>query len=202
MPSDQIPETVERAYRVRLRPSRAQQRQLLRLFGARRFVWNWALGRREAAYRADGTRLGFAALSREFTELRRAPDTAWLQELPREPFTQTLRDLERAWLNFFAGRARRPRFRRRGTLNSARFTLDQRRSQVDREHGSVQLDGLGRLRFRMSEPLAGRLRSVTVSRDAAGRWFASFTADGIARPCTVPAVHAVVGVDLGLRATA
>ncbi|EQD27422.1 transposase, IS605 OrfB family, partial [mine drainage metagenome] len=122
--------TTARAYRLRVYPSRAQRLVLGRLFGAARFVWNWALARRSDAYQADQSKLNWVALSREFTALRHAPETAWLAELPREPFNQVLRDQERAFANFFAQRAKYPRFRRRGAQASVRFTLDQRRTQV------------------------------------------------------------------------
>ena len=194
--------TLERAYRVRLRLKPAQERQLLRLFGARRFVWNWALRRKDEAWRADGTKLNAVALSREFTVLRAAPATAWLAELPREPFNQTLRDFDKGWGNFFAGRAKRPRRKKFGTVQSARFTLDQRREQVDLDAGRVQLDGIGKLRFRVTEAMPGRLRSVTVSRDAAGRWFGNFTADGVPAPARCAAPVGAIGIDLGLKDTA
>ena len=197
--------TIERAYRVRLEPKPEQARKLSRLFGARRWVWNWALQEKEAAWRADGTRLTGIDLSRRFTALRKAPETAWLSELPREPFNQTLRDFDRAWRNFFAGRAKRPRRRKFGTVQSARFTLDQRRDglvSMQDKRGSVQLDGIGRLRFRVTEPMSGRLRSVTVSRDSAGRWHACFTADGVPAPVSPPAERQAIGVDLGLKDTA
>ncbi|MDE2315464.1 MAG: transposase [Xanthomonadaceae bacterium] len=199
------PATLERAYRVRLRPTKAQARVLSRLFGAVRGVWNWALREKEAAWRADGTKLSGIDLSRLFTTLRQAPETAWLGELPREPFNQVLRNFDTAWRNFFSGRVRRPRRKRFGTVQSARFTLDQRRRglvAVQGKHGSVQLDGIGRVRFRVSEPMQGRLRSVTVSRDGAGRWFACFTADGVPTPATFTAMLPSIGVDLGLRDTA
>lgn len=192
-------ETIARAYRVRLRPTDPQARMLRRLFGARRKVWNWAIERKQAAWRTDGTKLNGVALSREFTVYRSTGDTAWLSQLPREPFSQTLRDFDKAWNNFFAGRAKRPRRKKFGTVNSARFTLDQRRQQVDRERGSVQLDGIGRVRFRVTEPLDGRLRSVTVALDPAGRWFACFSADGVPRPAATLAQRAAIGVDLGLK---
>lgn len=192
---------IERAYRVRLRLKPAQERQLLRLFGARRFVWNWAIRRKDEAWRADGTKLNAIALSREFTQLKAAPDTAWLGEMPRMPFSQTLRDFDKAWANFFAGRAKRPRRKKFGAVMSARFTLDQRRELVDRDAGRVQLDGIGKVRFRVTEAMPGRLRSVTVSRDAAGRWFGSFTADGVPAPAA-GAATAAIGIDLGLKDTA
>ncbi len=191
--------TIERAYRVRLRPTPAQARTLSRLFGARRFVWNWAITRKDTAWRADGTKLSGVDLSREFTALRVGGATAWLGTLPREPFNQTLRDFDTAWRNFFAGRAQRPRRKRFGTVHSARFTLDQRREQVDCDTGRVQLDGIGKIRFRVTEPLRGRLRSVTISRDAAGRWFGAFTADGVSRPASAQARVEAIGIDLGLK---
>ncbi len=199
--TDQAAATIERAYRVRLRLKPAQERQLLRLFGARRYVWNWALRRKDEAWRLDGTKLNAITLSREFTQLKAAPETAWLAELPRMPFDQTLRDFDAAWRNFFAGRAKRPQRKKFGSVRSARFTLDQRRDLVDRDKGRVQLDGVGKVRFRVTEAMPGRLRSVTVSRDAAGRWFGSFTADGVpARAST--AACAAIGIDLGLKDTA
>ena len=202
MPAMADSRTLERAYRVRLAPKPEQTRMLQRLLGAKRFVWNWALRRKEEAWRADCTGLNAVALSRQFTMLRQQSDSAWLASLPREPFNQVLRDFDRAWKNFFAGRAKRPRRKKRGSVDAVRFTLDQRRQQVDRERGVVQLDGIGKVRFRVSEALAGRLRSVTVRRDAAGRWFATFTADGVPAPAASPAEHAAVGIDLGLKDTA
>ena len=172
------PPTLERAYRLRAYPTRAQQRELGRLLGAARFVWNWALARRSQAYQADKSTLNWVALSREFTALKGAPETAWLAELPREPFNQVLRDQERAFANFFAQRAKYPRFRRRGGKASVRFTLDQRREQVARgadkaRWAYVALPGLGRVKLRRTEALLGRLRSVTLARDGAGRYFAA-----------------------------
>ena len=200
--------TIERAYRMRVYPTRSQRRQLAQLAGATRFVWNWALDRRTAAYRADGTQLNWIALSREFTALRAAPETAWLGALPREPFNQVLRDQERAFAAFFAKRAKYPKFRRRGVPHGIRFTLDQRREQVERGHegidgagarwARVSLPGLGVLKLRRTEALAGRLRSITLRREGLA-WYASITADGVHTPACAPAARAVIGVDIGLK---
>jgi len=190
--------TIERAYRVRLSPNRVQERMLRRLIGAKRFVWNWALGESNAQYRETGKRKPLKDLSSGVTALRKAPDTAWLDELPREPFSQVLRDLERAFSNAFAKRAAFPSFKSRGTVNALRFTLDQRREQVDRS-GRVQIDGVGKVRFRVTEDLIGRLRSVTVRLDSAGRWFASFTADGVPAKTAASAAMPSLGIDMGLK---
>jgi putative transposase len=198
------PQSISRAYRMRVYPNKAQQRMLSRLVGATRFVWNWALARRTDAYRADGTKLNWIALSRELTQLRAAPVTDWLSTLPREPFNQVLRDQERAFTNFFAKRAAYPRFRRRGAPAGMRFTIDQRHVERTLERGAgedrwarIQLPGLGEMKLRRTEELTGRLRSVTL-RCEAGRWYASITADGIEAACA-PAEHAFLGVDAGLK---
>ncbi|EQD25976.1 transposase, IS605 OrfB family, partial [mine drainage metagenome] len=175
-----------------------------RLFGASRFVWNWALARRSQAYQTDKIKLNWVSLSREFTALKAARETAWLGELPREPFNQVLRDQERAFGNFFAGRARYPRFRHRGSQARVRFTLDQRREQVARGGNTerwayVQLPGLGRVKLRRTEALQGRLRSVTLSRDGAGRYFAAICADGVVLAEPPAARTHAVGIDVGLR---
>jgi len=197
--------TIARAYRMRAYPNKAQQRMLSRLSGATRFVWNWALDLRSAAYRADGTKLNWIALSRAFTQLRAAPDTAWLSDLPREPFNQVLRDQERAFVNFFAQRAKYPRFRRRGAPTGMRFTIDQRHVERTLTRGAgadrwarIQLPGLGELKLRRTEELTGRLRSITL-RCEAGCWYASITADGIEAHASTPAARAILGVDVGIK---
>jgi len=188
--------TIERAYRVRLSPNRAQERMLKRLMGAKRHVWNWALGESDAAYRETGKRKSLKDLSSALTAKR---NTSWIGELPREPLNQVLRDLERAFRNAFAKRASFPRPKRRRTVKAIRFTLDQRRDQVDRFNGRVQIDGVGKIRFRVTEAMHGRLRSVTISVDSAGRWFASFTADQIPAPAVAKATVPAIGIDLGLK---
>ncbi|WP_342316330.1 hypothetical protein [Lysobacter sp. FW306-1B-D06B] len=102
----------------------------------------------------------------------------------------------------FVGRVKRPRPKKRGIVDAVRFTLDQRRQQVDREHGSVDLHGIGKVRFHVSKALIGRLRSVTVRRDSAGRWVATFAADGVPANEAVSPLYAVLGIDVGLSDTA
>jgi len=86
---------------------RAQARLLAQLLGGKCFVWNRALARRREAY-AAGDKISLTQLSRELTELRRQLGLEWLGALPREPLTEVLRELERAYSNFFVGRAKFP----------------------------------------------------------------------------------------------
>jgi len=92
--------TIERADRMRVYPTPDQAHPLARLLGATRFVWNGALDRRTMAYRTEDIELDWMMLSKEMTELRRAPTTAWLSEMPSEPFNQVLRNHDKAFSEF------------------------------------------------------------------------------------------------------
>src|SRR5215472_16116322 len=96
-----------------MRPSKAQGPVLNRMAGARRFVWNWALRRWKDHYAATGQSISLKQLSTELTALKAQPATAWLNQVDSQALQQALKDLHRAFVNFFARRARYPRFKSR-----------------------------------------------------------------------------------------
>jgi putative transposase len=189
--------THRKVYRFRMRPTTAQGQALARLAGARRWVWNWALDRRKAFFAEHGTTIPAATLSAELTALKREPGTAWLAEADSQALQQTLRDLDRAFRNFFEKRARFPRFKskRRDPL---RFRIPQR-VKVDGEH--VVIPKVGRVRIRKSMEVDLPTKGATFRRDPLGRWFVTLTAEfemtDVALPPVSPA--RVVGIDLGLK---
>jgi IS605 OrfB family transposase len=113
--------TITRSYRIRAYPNGAQRRLLDRWFGATRWLWNTALGIRCEAYRECGLKLTGSDLSRWLTSWKHTAGHEWLAEVPATCLTQCLRDQDAAFRNFFAGRARYPRFKRKSTCGSVRF---------------------------------------------------------------------------------
>jgi putative transposase len=99
---------------VRDKPSGGQQRQMHRFAGSCRFVFNQALALQKARRAQGENKLGYAGLSRHLTEWRHRSETAWLADAPVHPLQQALKDLERAYANFFAKRAHFPCFRKKG----------------------------------------------------------------------------------------
>jgi putative transposase len=186
-----------KVYRFRMRPTRGQDHALNRLAGARRWVWNWALDRRKAYFADHGTTIPAAILSAELTALKREPETAWLAEADSQALQQTLRDLDRAFRNFFEKRSRFPRFKskRRDPL---RFRIPQR-VKVDGEH--VVIPKVGRVRIRKSMGVDLPTKGATFRRDPLGRWFVTLTAEFEMPDVELPPVNPlrVVGVDLGLK---
>lgn len=144
----------------------------------------------------------YAGLCRELTGWRNDPQTSWLSLAPVHPLQQALKDLERGWTNFFDGRTRPPRFRKRGRGDSFRCP-DPKQVRLDRANGRIFLPKLGWLRYRNSRTAQGEVRTVTVS-PRAGRWFVSVqTAREVPEP-TAPAGSdadsgsGAVGLDLGV----
>ncbi len=103
----------KRAYRYRFYPTAQQQQILTRTFGCCRYVYNWALQQKTDAYYQRGERLYYYDLSIELTNLKKQATTQWLNEVASVPLQQALRHLDKAFLNFFEGRADYPNFKKK-----------------------------------------------------------------------------------------
>ncbi|MFE1437316.1 RNA-guided endonuclease InsQ/TnpB family protein [Streptomyces sp. NPDC058739] len=190
-------------YSFRIEPTPGQRIALARTFGCARVVYNDALAARKAAYRADGSRIATGVLAkRVITDAKRTPGRAWLGEVSVDALQSSLRDLDAAYANFFASVSGKRPGRRMGlpTFKSKKDSRQAVRFSRNgfrlRAGGRLNLAKIGDVRVRWSRELPSAPSSVTVVRDASGRYFASFVVD--VEPETLPAVDAEVGIDLGL----
>ena len=133
------------AFKFELRPNGAQARSMRRFAGSCRFVYNQALALQKATYEAGGKCVGYVAMARHLTQWRNSSETPWLKDAPVHPLQHALKDLERAYKNFFAKRARFPRFKRRGTGESLRYP-DARQFEIDQANSRIKLPKLGWIR--------------------------------------------------------
>ncbi|MEV6712949.1 RNA-guided endonuclease TnpB family protein [Lentzea sp. NPDC051208] len=188
---------VKRAFKYRFYPTASQAAELSRTFGCVRKVYNLALQARTEAWTLRRQRVSYNATSAMLTEWKKTRDLAFLAEVSCVPLQQTLRHLQTAFTSFWGGRTRYPRFKsRKKSRASAEYTCSAFRFR----------DGVVTL-AKMTEPLdivwsrplpEGAAPSrVTVSRDAAGRWFVSLLCEdpGVT---ALPTVGSAVGIDAGL----
>jgi putative transposase len=181
-----------------MRPTQAQAHALNRMAGARRYVWNWGLKRRQDHYKATGKTLPLKTLMAELTRLKRQPGLEWLAEADSQALQQVLKDLYRAYDNHFNPKmkARLPKFKSR-KRDRARFRIPQRVKLAD---GTVVIPKIGDVRIRQSQPVEETTKSATFRRAADGKWYVSLTVEfempDVALPPPDPAK--VVGIDLGL----
>jgi putative transposase len=182
------------AYKYELMPKGDQQRAMRRFAGSCRFVFNKALALQKARHEQSEKKLDYAGLCKLLTEWRNGPETPWLRDTPAQPLQQSLKDLERAYANFFAKRAGFPRFKKKGQGDSFRYP-DRKRIKLDQDNSRIFLPKLGWLRYRNSRAALGALRNVTVSL-ACGKWSVSIqTQREVEQP--VPQGDAV-GIDMGI----
>ncbi|WSA80186.1 transposase [Streptomyces sp. NBC_01799] len=190
-------------YSFRLYPNGPQRSALARAFGCARVVYNDALRAREDA-RANGDVFPKTGdLSRLLiTEAKKTTERAWLGQVSAVVLQQSLRDLDTAYRNFFDGlggkrpRMGKPRFKsRKDNRQAVRFTANARWKIT--AGGDLSLPKIGDVRVKWSRTLPSTPSTVTVVKDAAGRYFASFVVQ-IGSEEMLPEVAGQVGIDLGL----
>ncbi len=114
---------------------------------------------------------------------------------PSHPLQQVLKDLDRAYRNFFEGRAELPRFKKKSRHDAFRYP-DPKQFALDDRHGRVKLPKLGWVRYRRSRAVVGTPKQVTISR-AGGHWFVSIQTEQEVEIPIHPA-NSAVGLDVGL----
>ena len=183
------------AFKFELRPDGEQRDRLTRFAGACRFVFNKALALQQNTHEAGGQFVGYVAMAKHLTQWRNGTETAWLRQAPIHPLQHALKDLDRAYQNFFEKRTRFPRFKRKGRAESFRYP-DAQQFEIDEANSRIFLPKLGWLRYRNSRDIVGRAKNITVS-ESAGRWYASIQTEREVAPPVAQCTTAV-GIDVGI----
>lgn len=155
-----------------------------------------ALAARTEAWALRQERVNYNATSTMLTGWKKTEELAYLSEVSSVPLQQTLRHLQGAFTNFFAKRAKYPRFKsKRKSRASAEYTS----SAFKFRDGCLTLAKMAEpldIRWSRSLPADVQPSTVTVSRDAAGRWFVSMLCDDA--PAPMSATTSMVGIDAGI----
>ncbi len=157
--------------RYRLYPTADQEQKMLRFCGARRFIYNLGLEQRKLAYSVAGLSPGYARQCEDLKELRNDPDIVpWLKEIPQQILQQALKDVETAFGRFFKGIASYPHFKSRyDSRQTFRVPQHVEADKINRKWAEVKLQGIGRVRYRRSKALDGKIKHATVTF-AGGDW--------------------------------
>jgi putative transposase len=187
---------VKRAFKYRFYPTDEQAAELSRTFGCVRLVYNKALEERTRAWFAEQRRVSYVESSARLTEWKKTEELAFLAEVSSVPLQQALRHLQGAFASFFAKRAKYPVFKsRKKSRRSAEYTASAFRFRDGRLTLAKMAEPLD---IRWSRPLPEGVAptTVTVSQDAAGRWFVSLLCEDTIAPAR--ATSAAVGIDAGI----
>ena len=186
----------KKAYKYRFYPTDEQKQILARTFGCCRYVYNWALRERTDAYYKHGERLSYEDTAQRLVLLKKLEETSWLDEVSSVPLQQALRNLDRAFRNFFEGRAHSPTFKKKRHQQAATYASN-----------AFSWDGKSLTLAKMDEPLAivwhrplpdgCQPSSVTITKDEAERYFVSILVEEDIQVLEV--TPKMVGLDLGLK---
>lgn len=181
-------------YRYRIYPTSRQQQHLAQVFGCTRYVYNWALRLRSDAYR-NGTPMNYNATSAALTELKKQPETVWLNDVSCVPTQQALRHLQTAFKNFYDKRTRYPSFKKKSHKQSAEYTRSA--FKYDAQTQSLTVSGLGELKARWSRPFQSAPTTATITKLPDGRYFVTLCLDEEFE--TLPKTGEGIGLDLGIN---
>ena len=186
---------IKRAYRFRFYPTNEQEQVLAKTFGCVRFAYNHMLRLRTDAWYQRQERVGYHETSAQLTLLKKDPEHLWLNDVSSVPIQQSLRHLQTAFSNFFAKRNQYPKFKTRHDKQAAEY-----HSAGFRWNGSTltlaKMKEPMKIKFSRTIPRAAKVTTVTVSKDASGRYFVSMLCDDVV--LAKPEVPGKIGIDLGL----
>jgi putative transposase len=185
-------------YQYRIYPSLQQRKDLAKVFGCCRVVWNDALGlcKKSEKLPSNGDLQKIC-----ITQAKKTEERTWLSEVSNIPLQQSIIDLGVAFTNFFASlkgkrkgqKVNPPRFKKKTNQQSARF----RKGGFSIKAAKVFLAKIGYIKTKWSRPLPSEPSSVTVIKDTARRYFLSFVVE--IEPEFKPALNPSIGIDLGLK---
>jgi len=183
------------AFKFQLIPTGEQQRNMRRFAGSCRFVYNKALKCQEENFEAGNKFISYVSMAAQLPLWKRDPQLSWLKEAPSQALQHALKDLDKAYQNFFAKRMDFPRFKRKGSADSFRYP-DPKQCKFEQENNRLFLPKLGWLRYYNSRKLIGDLRNLTVSLSG-GKWFVSIQTQYEVTIAPSKSVSAV-GIDVGI----
>ncbi|EFO3359581.1 TPA: transposase [Escherichia coli] len=181
------------AFKFQLRPGGQQECEMRRFAGACRFVFNRALARQNENHEAGNKYIPYGKMASWLVEWKNATETQWLKDSSSQPLQQSLKDLERAYKNFFRKRAAFPRFKKRGQNDAFRYPQGVK---LDQENSRIFLPKLGWMRYRNSRQVTGVVKNVTVSQSC-GKWYISIQTESEVSTPVHPSAS-MIGLDAGV----
>ena len=184
-----------KGYKFRIYPNKAQAVILSRFFGCCRFVYNRCLSYRKDVYAFEKRNVSQYECMRLVTQMRHDPDYAWLSSCDSMSLQESIKDLSKAFANFFRKQGGYPKFHKKSSVQTYRTRNQSGGIRI--EENRIVLPKLGAVKAKISRCLKGRILSATVSRTATGKYFVSLCCEEELIP--KPNAKGMIGIDLGIK---
>lgn len=186
---------MQKGIKFRIYPNREQQNLIIQTFGCCRLIYNKGLAMRNEAYE-NGNKIGYAQTSAMLTELKKCEDFAFLKVVDSIALQQSLRDLDRGFVNFFQKRAAHPIFKNKHNHHQSYRTINQG-NNIRIVGRYIKLPKLGFVKIRQSTEV-GRINHVTIERTPTGKYFAVLNVEFDPQPKQNKGNS--IGIDVGIKA--
>ena len=188
--------TLHKAYLFKLKPNGAQTREFACYCGCSRYVYNkgieWYIEQRK---QNPEFWFSYVALANQLPLWKQEEDTKWLAECHSQVLQQSLKDLDRAFTNYYEGRANFPKFHKKfKSKDSFRYPQG---FKIDEGKRQIYLPKIGWVKYHRSRFITGKAKSITVSRKADG-WYVSILTEQEVDEPRHPASGIEVGLDVGV----
>jgi putative transposase len=188
---------IKQAYKYQFQLKSEQESKMRQFAGCCRFAWNKALALEKEAYTSTGKRTGYYKLANFLRIWKQAEDTVFLKTVHSQILQQTLKDLDRAYVNYFEKRAELPRFKKKDVHDSFRYPQG---FKLDEVNARVYLPKIGWIRYRKSRNIEGTPKNITISLSA-DKWYVSVQTERIVAD-PVPSSQSEIGIDMGIASFA
>ena len=192
-------QTMLKAYKYRIYPNREQQVLIEKHFGCSRFVFNWALALQKRYYAMFGKSLSRSKIQSHLVKKKKKAKFSWLSEVNSQSLLNALLNVHTAFTNFFKGQAKFPRFKSK-KIPQRSYQCPQH-CTVNFAQGMINLPKIKGIKTVFSREFIGNIKTVTISKTATGKYYASILVDNgeaLPTPTTIePSL--TVGIDLGIH---
>ena len=185
---------MQKGIKFRIYPSREQQNLINQTLGCCRLIYNKGLSLRNEAYE-NGNKIGYSQTSAMLTEMKKCEDFAFLKVVDSIALQQSLRDLDRGFVNFFQKRASHPTFKSKHNRHQSYRTINQG-DNIRIVGRYIKLPKLGFVKIRQSMEV-GKINNVTIEHTPTGKYFAVLNVDFEPQPRVNNG--GVIGIDVGIK---
>lgn len=184
-----------KAYKYRIYPSKEQQILINKTLGCTRFVFNYFLDLRIKAYKLESKSLSYNDNAKVLTSLKK--ELKWLKEVDSISLQQALKDLDKAYKNFFRDKSVGfPKFKSKKN-NKKSFRTQNVNSNVEVLENYIKLPKLGLIKYKNSRTFNGKINSATISKTATNKYFVSILVE--TENLKLPKLNTSIGIDLGVK---
>lgn len=187
-----------KAYKYRIYPNKEQEKLLSKHFGCVRFIYNWALAKKNETYQKENKSLSCFDLANELAKLKKQDEYIWLNEVNSQSLQMSIRNIDNAFTKFFREKKGFPKFKKKRAEQS--FQCPQH-SKVDFKNGTLNIVKIPDIKIILHRKFKGEIKTVTISKTSTGKYFASVlveTADTLPKKSSLKE-KTTIGIDLGIK---